>query len=135
MTGPAFQADDIPLLIAITVDCNDLDGMATFWSELLGLEIRHSDDQFAFLSYAPDRKVTLWLQKVDEPRVGKNRLHLDFAVPDLEATERRVVALGGSLGDMHDWEGNVWRVCADPEGNLFDVMIAPPPPEEAVAAG
>ena len=127
MAGPAFQGDDIPLLIAVTIDCNDVAAMAAFWTELLGLEVRHADDQFAFLSYAPDRKVTLWLQHVPEPRTEKNRLHLDFAVPDLPAAERRVVELGGTLGEMHEWEGNVWRVCADPEGNLFDVMAAPQP--------
>jgi predicted enzyme related to lactoylglutathione lyase len=126
MATPAFQGDDVPLLIAATIDCNDLDRMATFWSELLGVEIVGKEGGFAFLAHAPDRKVTVWLQEVPEPRTGKTRVHLDFAVPDLAATERRIVELGGTVGEQHTFHQFRWKVCADPEGNVFDVMEAPP---------
>lgn len=131
MTGPAFQGDDVPLVIAATIDCNDLDGMAEFWSRLLGVEIAGKEGPFVFLGHAPDRKVTVWLQHVDEPRVGKNRVHLDFAVPDLAATERRIIELGGSVGDEHTFHEFRWKVCADPEGNVFDVMEAPSTDDQA----
>ncbi len=122
---PEFQADDIPLLIAATIDCNDLDAMADFWSSLLGVDVAAKQDGFAFLAHAPDRKVTVWLQQVEERPVAKTRVHLDLAVPDLEAAERRIVELGGALLDRHSWEGFEWRMCTDPEGNVFDVMRAP----------
>lgn len=125
---PAFQSDDTPLLIAVTIDCNDLDLMTGFWSKLLGVE-GAVHDQFGFLDHAPDRKVTIWLQQVPEGRSGKNRVHLDFAVPDLDATLRRIEELGGSVGDQHEWRGHVWRTCSDPEGNVFDVMQAQLPGE------
>ncbi len=125
---PTFQADDIPLMVAVTIDCNDLDGMADFWSRLLGVEITAKQDQFAFLGYPPDRKVTVWLQQVPEPPSGKTRIHLDLAVPDLEAAERRIEELGGRLLDRQGWEGFVWRMCEDLEGNVFDVMQAPDQP-------
>lgn len=131
MAGPAFQGDDIPLLVAVTIDCNDLEGMTAFWSGVLGVEVAHVEEPFSFLAHAPDRKVTVWLQRVPEPRVGKNRIHLDFAVPDLEATEARVVRLGGTLGERQSFHEFVWRVCEDPEGNVFDVMQAPSAPESA----
>jgi predicted enzyme related to lactoylglutathione lyase len=119
-------------MVAVTIDCNDLERIATFWSSLLRVEVTSIQDGYAFLAHAPDRRVTIWLQQVPEPREGKNRVHIDLAVEDLEAAERRVVALGGSLGERHEWHGFEWRMCFDPEGNVFDVMLAP---EDHEAAG
>jgi len=115
--------DEIPFMIATTIDCADLAGMTAFWGGLLGVETQ-IHDQFGFLAHAPDRKVTIWLQKVDEPKVGKNRVHLDLAVIDLEAALQRVVELGGSVVGAQSWSDFTWRTCADPEGNLFDIMQA-----------
>lgn len=66
----------------------------------------------------------MWLQQVPEERVGKNRMPLDFVVGDLDAALQRVTALGGGVDERHEWEGFVWDVCTDPEGNVFDIMQA-----------
>lgn len=121
---PTFQGPDIPLLVAATIDVNDLEAMAEFWSKLLGVEAA-IHEPFALLSYPPDRKVTLWLQRVPEQKAAKNRAHVDFAVPDLEATEERIRKLGGSVRSRQEWQGYEWANCQDPEGNEFDVMGAP----------
>ena len=120
----AFQDDTTPLQIACTIDCVDLERVANFWSELLGVEILGIEEPFAFLAAAPDRKVALWIQRVPEPKQGKSRAHLDFAVRDLEATEERIVELGGSLGERQSFHNFNWRICFDPEGTEFDVMQA-----------
>jgi len=125
-----FQSDTTPLHIAVTIDVTDLEAQAMFWSELLGVEVNGIMEPFAFIEPAPGRKIDLWLQRVPEEKAGKNRVHLDFAVPDLAATERRVVELGGSLGDRHEWGKYRWRICRDPEGNEFDIMQADPFPIE-----
>lgn len=122
---PDERPADVPLLIASTIDCNDLEGMTAFWGGLLEVETA-IHDHFGFLSHASGRKVTLWLQRVEEPRVGKNRVHLDFAVRDLDAACERVERLGGRAGETQEWGGFVWRTCTDPEGNVFDIMQAPP---------
>lgn len=124
-----YTEDSAPLIIAATVDCNDLEGMTEFWSKLLGVESQ-IHGQFGFLAHPEGRKVTLWLQKVPEERSGKNRVHLDFVAKDLDATLDRVRALGGSVGDRQEWQGFVWRMCFDPEGNVFDVMQAQEPPAD-----
>ena len=124
-TNPPPRPADVPLMIAVTIDCNDLDRMAEFWSTMLGVEISAKQDGFGFLAHPPDRKVAVWLQQVPEPRKEKARIHIDLAVPDLEAAEKRIQALGGTLLDRHEWEGFVWRMCEDPEGNVFDVMQVP----------
>jgi predicted enzyme related to lactoylglutathione lyase len=66
---------------------------------------------------------------VPEARAGKNRVHLDFVVGDLDAALERVAALGGTVGHRHTWQGYVWNTCADPEGNVFDIMAASAPTE------
>ncbi len=119
---------DTPLLIAATIDCVDLEMMTRFWGELLGVEFQVMEP-FGFLAHAPGRKVTIWLQQVPEPKVGKNRIHLDFVAADMEAAVEKVVALGGSIGDRQQWHDFVWTTCTDPEGNLFDVMQAQEPTE------
>lgn len=121
--------DSAPRLIATTIDCNDLQTMTRFWAELLGVASQ-IHEPFGFLAHPEDRRVTLWLQRVPEPRVGKNRVHLDFVSQDLAATLARVEELGGAVGDEHGWEGFTWRTCTDPEGNVFDVMQAQEPAPE-----
>jgi predicted enzyme related to lactoylglutathione lyase len=119
---------DVPVLIASTIDCSDLETMTRFWGELLDVEFQLVE-HFGFLAHAPDRKVTLWIQQVPEPRVGKNRVHLDFAAPDLAGALDRVRELGGEVGDRHEWHGFAWYMCTDPEGNVFDIMQAQAPSE------
>ncbi len=114
----------VPIIIAATIDCNDLEGMTAFWANLLGVE-SEVHEHFGFLAHPESRRVTLWLQKVPEPRVGKNRVHLDFAAGDLDAAVERVLSLGGSVVGDQSWQGFEWKTFADPEGNLFDIMQAP----------
>lgn len=112
---------DAPRLIAVTIDCVDLEGMLEFWSEMLGIE-GELHEPFGFIQRPGD--VSVWLQRVPESRVGKNRLHLDLVVEDLPPLEKRIEELGGGIDGMHEWQGFQWRTCIDPEGNLFDVMQA-----------
>ena len=61
--------------------------------------------------------------RVDDPKVVKNRVHLDVLAPDddVEAEAARLVALGAAPVDIG--QGDVpWIVLADPEGNEFCVL-------------
>ena len=113
----------VPRIIAATIDCNDLEGMTRFWADLLGVESQ-IHEHFGFLAHPENRKVTLWLQRVPEPKQGKNRVHLDFVAGDLAAAAQRVVDLGGTVIEDQSWQGFEWKTCADPEGNVFDIMQA-----------
>lgn len=123
MAEAAARPHDVPLMIAATIDCNDLEATTRFWSEMFQLEAT-TEEPFSFLAPADGRKVSIWLQRVPETKATKNRVHLDFVVADLEAAERRVVELGGSLGERQTWQAFEWRTCHDPEGNEFDIMQA-----------
>jgi len=112
---------------AIMHDTNDLEGAVTFWTTLLGLELVHQEGAYAYLSPLSENGPHLAFQEVPEPRLGKNRLHLDIGVTDRSAFEDRVAALGGSVLDDHQ-EGSfpAWTVMADPEGNEFCVYQISP---------
>jgi predicted enzyme related to lactoylglutathione lyase len=70
----------------------------------------------------------LVFQRVPEPKSGKNRVHWDVFVDDLEATTRRVEALGGRWtepGKTRELDGFLWRCMADTEGNEFCICVPP----------
>ena len=61
-----------PKFLASTIDCVDLEAMTEFWSSLLDVEYE-IHEPFGFLAPSEGRRVTLWIQRVPEARVGKNR--------------------------------------------------------------
>jgi catechol-2,3-dioxygenase len=68
---------------AVVIDCNDLKRMAEFWGAVLGYQVREPADEFWItLEDASDSRVSVSLQKVPEPRSGKNRIHLDLYTDD-----------------------------------------------------
>ena len=90
----------------------------TFWTAITGLEFGPSYEanfRRARFESGPD----LVLQEVAEVKSGKNRVHLDIEVPDLEAGLRRVTSNGGRLVTPVDTEFGGHIVCADPDGNEF----------------
>ena len=104
----------------VAIDCNDLEGMTAFWSALTGLSPLAGDEAFTLLG-DPEHpgRLKLFLQKVPEPRVGKNRLHLDLYVEDREAALAEVERLGGQRAAAHANGPIEWLVATDPEGNEF----------------
>jgi predicted enzyme related to lactoylglutathione lyase len=101
-------------------DTTDLDGAVSFWTTILGLEVRYQDDTYAYLSALAEDGPHLAFQKVPEAKTTKNRLHLDIRVPDRTAFEKHVVSLGGAVVEVHEHPGwPVWTVMADPQGNEF----------------
>ena len=86
------------------------------------------DGQFIVLSKTADG-LTVGFQQVPEAKSGKNRLHLDLVVDELDASTAGIEELGGRWlepGDAHELEGFRWRCMADPHGNEFDIDTLPP---------
>ena len=114
----------------LVIDTTDPQALAPFWTALLDVEVEADigDGQFLVLSKAADG-LTLGFQRVPESKQGKNRLHLDLIVRDLEAATAEVESLGGRWlepGTTRDLEGFRWRTMADPDGNEFDIDVLPP---------
>ena len=103
-------------LDAIVIDVSDLARGAGFWSQLLGVRQVGVDRQYLRLDRQAGGPYVI-LQKVPEPKVVKNRAHLDFRVPDVPIAQAQVEAIGGRMLGEDLTDGSV--VMADPDGNEF----------------
>jgi len=113
----------------ITLDCHQPEPLAEFWAAALDYENAGRHGEFWPLFPRDDARPIIVLQQVDEPRTGKNRMHLDLHVDDLDGEVARLVALGARRLSATPVEGHghTWVVMADPEGNEFCVVQAPGP--------
>jgi hypothetical protein len=76
----------------ICFDCTDNHRVANFWAEVLGYARRPAppevppDDSIAL--QPTDGGLRLWFNKVPEPKVVKNRVHIDIDLPNAADMER-----------------------------------------------
>jgi hypothetical protein len=117
-------------LCNVTVDAANPSALAGFWATLLGWRISHADEEEVDLvpPEGEDQLFELVFVPVADPKVVKNRVHLDLASasPDHQAA---IVAHALSLGATRTDIGqrNVpWVVLADPEGNEFCALDTRP---------
>ena len=152
VTGGTPRLDFYSLFMAqrikIAIDCDGPDRLADFWAEVLGYELMQPPDGYASwaeharaqaeepgeawvkIADPDDRGPTLLFHRVPEPKVVKNRVHLDVRAPDdvpgdrrqqVDAFLERIVGLGGSkVRDVTD-DAGYFAVMRDPEGNEFCV--------------
>ena len=107
----------------LCLDAADPVVVATFWAGALGHEVEVFEDGDAAVSGPNFPKI--WIDAVPEPKVVKNRVHLDLRVPDVAA----LVGLGATILAEHER----WTVLGDPEGN--ELCAFPDHHGEALAAG
>jgi predicted enzyme related to lactoylglutathione lyase len=109
----------------VVIDVADHGAVVPFWAEALGWTVHPINDQFIGLRAPADQAIgfDILFQKVPEPKVAKNRAHIDFDADDMEAEVKRLVRLGGSKLAEHSLGTFRWTVVADPEGNELCVTI------------
>jgi predicted enzyme related to lactoylglutathione lyase len=114
------------LVLVLVLDCRDPVRLAPFWAQALGYRQRPFKEPYLALVAEEAGQPTLLLQRVPEPKAGKNRMHLDLRIDDLGAERRRLLSLGATqLSDEIEEDGFRWYVMADPEGNEFCVIRGP----------
>ena len=110
--------------VTVVLDCSDPERLAHFWTSAIGY--RREAYKPPYLSLLPpkqDGSPELILQRVAEPKAGKNRMHIDLHTIDVDAECDRLTALGAiRVGDEIVEGGFRWYVLADPEGNEFCVI-------------
>jgi predicted enzyme related to lactoylglutathione lyase len=115
--------------LGLVLDCADPERLAEFWAPALGYVSLGTAG--AYVALYPDGTPgpKLLLQRVDEPKTVKNRMHFDIEVPDIHAEAERLVALGAtkvSEGPCSE-HGSTWLLMTDPDGNEFCVCDAGSP--------
>jgi len=133
--------------VQVVFDCADPVALARFWAAALGYEVQYDEDWLrehgvpeaqwndASAAFDPERRgPRLYFQRVPEPKVVKNRVHLDINAggphgTPLEERRRRVDAeverlagLGATRVRAAEQFGEYWVCMLDPEGNEFDVQ-------------
>lgn len=110
-------------ILNITFDRADARAQAAFWAAVTGRAAHQQDGTPGQVEYAvvppspgPPR---LYFTTVPEPKLVKNRIHLDLAPPgDRQAELARLTSLGATvLAEQPPGAG--WVILADPEGNKF----------------
>jgi predicted enzyme related to lactoylglutathione lyase len=134
--------DGIARLSLFALDCPDPRALATFYGAITGWTIDEGEteavnggaatpdddeedwvqlrsDGGATLAFqrAPDHKPPRW-PSADQPQ----QAHLDFDVPDLDAGEQQVLALGARKAEVQP--GTTFRVFLDPAGHPFCLVLA-----------
>ena len=108
---------------SVVIDCNDFQTMFRFWRDALRYVPREPpEDDWAVLADPDGAGVNVSLQTVPEPRVGKNRLHLDLYSDDPEGEVERLLTLGARRHERTPEPDEDFVVLEDPEGNLFCVI-------------
>ncbi|MEV0403758.1 VOC family protein [Actinoallomurus sp. NPDC050550] len=113
-----------PRLFAVTIDCPDPAGLVRFYQAFLGGELSFSSNE-DFAALVIDGSVRLDFQRVSNPAPARwpdpdaaRRLHLDFAVDDLDQAEKQLLGIGAMLADFQPG-GERFRVLLDPAGHPF----------------
>jgi hypothetical protein len=110
----------------VVFDASDPIRVADFWAEVLGWKA-HPPDEEGYVVVAPVDVVApfiLLFIHVPEPKVAKNRVHLDLNPVGVDEHQEleRLLCLGARRVDIGQRE-QPWHVLADPEGNEFCLLI------------
>ena len=123
--------------VQVTFDCADPAALASFWAAVLEYpppDIEGTHEVLRAMGH-PEETLGDWyriedpnkqgprlaFQRVPEPKICKNRLHLDVKPLDraLEEEVERVVDLGATQVEAVTDESGTFVIFQDPEGNEF----------------
>ncbi|HET9610204.1 MAG TPA: VOC family protein [Acidimicrobiales bacterium] len=111
-------------IAAIVLDTPDPGALAPFWAAATGYAVETQPDGDVRLVPPGGRGPRLELLRNDDPKVAKNRVHLDVApgaADDHGAEVERLRALGATDADVGQGR-RPWTVLADPHGNELCVL-------------
>ena len=112
--------------IGLVLDCADPERLGEFWAAAIGYTVVGGAGNYVLLVDEAGQRPKLLLQSVDEPKAGKNRMHLDIETRAVDDEMKRLESIGARriVDDALEEHGTRWFVMADPEGNEFCVCNA-----------
>jgi predicted enzyme related to lactoylglutathione lyase len=106
----------------VTFDCGNAAELAAFWAAALRWDVSPgATSTFASVGgpNRPQGAPALLFFAVDEPKIAKNRNHVDLHTNDLDGELTRLVGLGATvLWEKHEYDTH-WHTLVDPAGNEF----------------
>jgi hypothetical protein len=112
-------------LYAVSLDCSDAPALARFWGAVLGRPVAENATAEHAALDAGDGAASgpqIIFNKVPEPKVVKNRVHLDIISDTFEAEADRLLSLGAQKLNEVETGRFHWITFADIEGNEFDLI-------------
>jgi predicted enzyme related to lactoylglutathione lyase len=110
--------------LGLVLDCSDPEALAPFWAAALGYSVIGAAGSYVLLLPGEGGGgPQLLLQRVPEPKQGKNRMHFDIHTADIEAEASRLGELGATRvrAETLCEHGTNWILMEDPQGNEFCV--------------
>lgn len=104
------------------INVADIERATAFWTAALGYVVRNTEPTFAVLTDPHRRWSNISLQLSDEPKHGRNRVHLDLYADDQQAEVARLEALGAQRIPWDYAPDADHVVLVDPDGNEFCVI-------------
>jgi len=124
--GQIVSEEPMGMYIGSTViNTDDVDRAITFWTAALGYVVRDADPSFAVLTDPKRRWSNVSLQRTEEPKRGRNRVHLDVYSADRDAEVARLEGLGAVRLPWEYEPDHDHTVMADLDGNEFCVVQSP----------
>jgi hypothetical protein len=112
-------------LCQFVIDCDDLDRGVEFWSAALDALEEPLSDQSRHIYRRlrlPDSDVRVLLQRTNDEKAAKNRMHLDLETDDVNKEIQRLERLGAITYDHQQERGWDFWVLRDPWDNEFCVL-------------
>jgi predicted enzyme related to lactoylglutathione lyase len=108
-------------------DCAEPLRVAGFWAAALDWELDpDSDEADVYVKDPSGRTAGIFFQTVPEPKIAKNRMHLDVRpTGSMQEEVDRLQALGATVRGFIEEGGSFWTQMRDPEGNEFCVLRGP----------
>jgi hypothetical protein len=68
----------------LLLDCADPDKLAEFWSAAIGYTTLGGAGNYVLLADSDGKQPRSLLQRVEEPKSGNNRMHVDIETPHVD---------------------------------------------------
>ncbi|TDC94277.1 VOC family protein [Nonomuraea deserti] len=109
----------------IVLDCPDPQGLAEFYSNLLGWPVTSVEEDWVVVSDGgPPRRLAFQLAPDHRPPAWPDpqhpqQIHLDLTVDDMDEAEAQAIKLGARKHEHQPSEDDNFRVFLDPAGHPF----------------
>lgn len=90
-----------PFIATVVINSEHPARLVAFWSAFLGTTVAQEMQGLTWLQPTSDGGVSLAVQQVDAKAAPQSDVHVDIVVDDLDAAQRQVEGLGGSLVAVH----------------------------------